>query len=136
DQLEKVVIHQVRNPLPAISSMLAMGSPSWKFLSSEIPIDLQLDSKILRAMKYYYYWNLKAERLAHYRVRVENFAEEIRPILVENQIAFKDRLGDYAGKHRINARQHKNLTWEDLDREDVLLSGKIRELAHRYGYIT
>lgn len=60
--LKKITIHQVREPLAAISSIQSLGKPSWDFLSKELPINLHEDSKVLQAMKYYYFWNLRAEK--------------------------------------------------------------------------
>src|SRR5690606_37917435 len=49
--LDLVVVHQVREPLAAISSMLSIGRLSWTFFCKEIPI-ADSDSKVLKAMKY------------------------------------------------------------------------------------
>lgn len=135
EDLDKVVIHQVREPLAAISSMLAIGSPSWKLIAQEIPVDLESDSKILRAMKYYYYWNMKAELKSEYRIKVETFKYDIKPILVENGIKFIDKLGDIGSGNNINTRRHDLLDWENLDKEDGGLSAKIKELGIKYGYL-
>jgi len=37
------VVHQVRHPLKAISSLQSTGWISWKFLSNELPIDFEND---------------------------------------------------------------------------------------------
>lgn len=131
--LEAIIIHQVREPLGAISSMLSTGSPSWHFLSNEIPINLEKDSKVLRAMKYYYYWNLKAEKRAKYLVRAETFNLDILPILKENGYNIKPH--DKVTYHdKINTRTHKKLNWDDLKSEDPILYDDIRLMGERYGY--
>jgi hypothetical protein len=74
-------VHQVREPLQAISSMQAIGWISYKFLSNEISIDFENDSKILKAMKYWYYWNLKAETKAVFTYQIEEFSQNLPELL-------------------------------------------------------
>ncbi|MEN8249447.1 MAG: hypothetical protein ABFS32_10990 [Bacteroidota bacterium] len=132
--LDRVMIHQVREPLSSISSMLTIGKPSWEFIAKEIPVNLDKDSSILKAMKYYFYWNLKAETITDYRVKAETFSDDIRPILIDQGITFNDKLNDIKAKDAVNTRKHQILTWEDLNKEDPDLTGKIRLLGTRYGY--
>lgn len=134
--LEFTLIHQVREPLAAISSIQGtIGGISWEFISKEIPIDLIKDSKILQAMKYWYYWNLMAESKSEFRVKAECFQTEIIPVL--NALSIKtthinQRLLNKEDK--INTRSHTALSWSDLENEDITLTEKIKKLALKYGY--
>lgn len=129
-----LIIHQVREPLAAISSMQSLGSPSWRFLESLIPISLQNDSKVLLAMKYYYYWNLKTEEIARNRVKVEDFGERIKDILDQHNIEYKDINVTLNQKSKVNTRLHSKLSWDDLYEEDRVLAEKIKILGKKYNY--
>jgi hypothetical protein len=78
------IFQQVRSPLKAIPSMLAMNERSWRYICEWIPCVLD-EAPILRAAKYWYYWNLHAEKIAQWRYRIEDF----RHVYPE----FCDRLG-------------------------------------------
>ena len=129
-----LILHQVREPLSAISSMQSLGSPSWRFLEKLIPISLQNDSKIVLAMKYYYYWNLKTEEIASIRVKAENFGERIKDILDQYNIIYKDQNITINEKTKVNTRLHSKLSWDDLTKEDRVLAEKIKSLAKKYNY--
>lgn len=133
-RFDKLIIHQVREPLAAISSMLSSGSPSWKFLSTEIPIDIQQDTKILRSMKYYYYWNNQTEEIADVRIKAEEFSLVIQDVLERNNIKFTPSNIDLTKNSKINTRKHPKLTWDNLYRENEKLTEKIRILGAKYGY--
>jgi hypothetical protein len=133
-KMDKVIIHQVREPLASISSMLSTGSPSWRFLSGEIPISIKNDSKILRAMKYYYYWNLQTEDIADVRIKAENFLQEIEKTLLKHQILFSTNNVTINKGTKVNTRKHAKLTWADLENEDEALASKISLLGKKYGY--
>lgn len=127
------IIHQVREPLASISSMQTIRKSNWQFIATQIPVDLDADSIVLRAMKYWFYWNKKAEMLTDKRVRVEHFQTEIGPY-IRRKLKSPGEEKKISGKDRINSRKHSSLTWEDLDREDAELTRKIKEMAARYGY--
>lgn len=131
---KKSIIHQVRNPLNAIASMQASGHLSWKFLANEIPINYSEDSKILMAMKYYYYWNLKAEEIADVRIQAEKFTAEIIPFLQSRNISLPKGVPALDQKSKVNTRSHNTLTWDDLINADSDLAQKIKDLGIRYGY--
>jgi len=68
------IFHQVRHPLKVIPSLSTFTPPSWEFIEKYIPCPAS-DPTILRAAKYYYYWNLEAEKIAQWRYQVEEFPE-------------------------------------------------------------
>jgi hypothetical protein len=65
------IFHQVRSPLKAIPSMQALKEPSWRYICQWTPCRLD-EPPILRAAKYWYYWNLHAEKIAQWRYRIED----------------------------------------------------------------
>jgi hypothetical protein len=65
------VLHQVRHPLAVIASAASFKPQTWEFICAHIPVSM-VDPLPLRCAKYWYYWNLEAERVAHWRYRVED----------------------------------------------------------------
>lgn len=112
--------------------MQSLGSPSWKFLAKELPIILNEDSNVLCAMKYYYYWNLRAEKTTGIRVSAENFKSDITRVLKDRKINFNSVA--ISERDKVNTRKHSILTWDDLYKEDYELTEKIKELGKSYGY--
>jgi hypothetical protein len=131
------IVHQVRNPLDVISSVGTVFSDrkSWNFISKFIPINVN-DSLILRGMKYWYFWNLLAEKKAVYTYRVENIENELEKLLVigrfETTVDNEHMLE--AMSNRISVRKHPNLTWNDLKEADKALTNMIITMSKRYGY--
>lgn len=134
DSIPKVVVHQVREPLAAISSIQVLGGPSWRFIANEVSIDADADSILLKSMKYYYYWNRMAEKISDHRVRAEYFEEDISYVL--STMKRSERLGTLkvSANDRINTRRHTRVTWEEMRREDSVLCLKIQNMAREYRY--
>lgn len=65
------VFHQVRHPLLVIPSLTTFTPPSWEFIEKHIACPAS-DPPVLRAAKYWYFWNIEAEKFAHWTYRVEN----------------------------------------------------------------
>lgn len=68
------VFHQVRHPLQQIKSCYQLGDRSgvmWRFICQYASIDLK-EPKLLRCAKYYYYWNLEAEKKAELTFKIED----------------------------------------------------------------
>jgi hypothetical protein len=68
------VFHQVRDPREVIASATTFKPDSWSFIRAHTPISLD-EPVLLRAAKYWYYWNLEAEKIAHWRYRIDTFHE-------------------------------------------------------------
>ena len=66
------VFHQVRDPREVIASATTFKPDSWAFICAHTPIPLD-EPVLLRAAKYWYYWNLEAEKIAHWRYRIDAF---------------------------------------------------------------
>ena len=128
--------HQVRNPLRTISSVYATENRhSWNYILSQIPEIRISDSHLVKCAKYWYYWNLKAEKLAEWTYRVED--------LDKLWDEFEKRLGkkvvrpseERMPKNTNTKGSHTEFSWEDLHRElDSDLFQKVQSLALKYGY--
>lgn len=65
------VFQQVRNPIDVIRASLTLKENSWAYISRSISCSLA-DPPIVRAAKYWYYWNKEAESIADWRYRIED----------------------------------------------------------------
>ena len=131
-KLDLVIVHQIRHPLQSVSSMQALGKSSWEFLSDEIDIDLTNDTKILMAMKYWYYWNLKAEKKSVFSYQIEKIDKIFHELLAIGNFPVKDIPNNISKK--TNTRKHIDLNWSNLEMEDKVLTQKIKKLSIKYGY--
>jgi len=66
----KSILHQVRHPLKVIPSVTTFAPQSWQFIERYIPYAND-EPVLLRSAKYWYYWNLEAERTAQWSYRLE-----------------------------------------------------------------
>lgn len=64
------ILHQVRHPLRVIPSLTTFTAPSWNYIAKYIPCPAE-EPIVLRAAKYWYYWNEEAEKVATWRYRIE-----------------------------------------------------------------
>lgn len=134
-----LVLHQVRHPLHSISTTQRFSSDTWKWVCAHIKEMKQSDSKILRCMKYWLYWNERAERLAQWRYRIESLAEvwdelaELtqRPALVKHKRAC---LALNNGRLHTRKKKYRPVTWEQLEHIDAQLTEKIKSKGREYGY--
>lgn len=136
EHLHIPVVHQIRDPLNTISSTLTFMNFSWIFIQRFIPIS-KMDSTLLKSMKYWYYWNLMAQKKAVYSYQIENIKNEIDRIIDIGdfrQIISGDKNTVDETSKKINSRPHENLSWEELENEDEYLASKIYELAIGFGY--
>jgi len=132
------ILHQVREPLGVIGSMLTAAEKSWQYIAEFIQIE-ENDSLLRRSMKYWYYWNLMAEKKAEYTYRIESLEDEIENLVRKTAYKFllyKYNLTDVTRSipKQTNSREHLKVTYRDLVMEDKELAQKILELAKKYGY--
>ncbi len=130
------IFHQVRHPLHVISSVYSTEDlHSWSYIMAHLPEIRMEDSHLVKCAKYWYFWNLKAEKFAEWTYRVE----DVDSVWDE----FGNRLGkriskagfEKVSKHFNTRGDHRMFTWEDLQRElDPDLYGKILDMALKYGY--
>lgn len=126
------ILHQIRNPLDTISSLQTTSDDSWNFFKNYIDINSD-DSIILKGMKYWYYWNKKAESVSEWSYRIENLKNVFQKFCNYcNTIADYDILENM--RKDVNTREHTQLSWKDLNSRDKNLTNKIKILAKEYGY--
>ncbi len=126
-------IHQVRNPIDTISSGLTIKEISWDYIKKYIPIGAG-DSTLLKASKYWYYWNVLAEKKAEFTYKVEEI-ELVLPKIIN--LAGKGKLKKeslFSVSKKTNSREHKSITIDEIKKEDAVLCKNIIALANRYGY--
>ena len=132
---DNVVVHQVREPLKTISSLQTFEEISWDFIGKFINFNRR-DSRTLRAMKYWYFWNKLAEKKAVITYKVEDFNSVFFKLcnMVRFNVDKKSAENVMATEKKANRRKHVYLTWMDLKNEDAALTEKIKKLAKSYRY--
>jgi hypothetical protein len=142
----KPVLHQVRHPLAVIASTQTFANSSWDYIKKYIPLN-DGDSLLLKCMKYWYYWNLKAEEISEWTYSLESFPD-VFPEFCERighpeLIQKRDKLHRMA--RNVNSRprwarkgvsklSREAVTWSRLEQEDKELCARIKLLAGKYGY--
>ncbi len=82
------IVHLVRNPLSSIPSITTFKRSAWDYITRQVPIDPS-DPLLLRAAKYWLYWNELVEKRAHLRLRIEEMPGAIATLC--------DRIGSPVG---------------------------------------
>jgi|GEM_PF-1298024 len=148
----KHVFHQVRNPLDVISSWYFNNISSkleiknqhslvckktWDYIFKTIPEIDEKDSFITQLAKYWYYWNLKAEKGSEFRYKIEDL-EEVFPIIFK-RLGVKPENQALFIKKKLNSKVKypRRLTWSQLKKvippKDF---ANLQSLAKKYGYPT
>jgi hypothetical protein len=140
----KHIFHQVRHPLHQITSRTIQNSdlsdPRWVFVRKHLKEIRPTDSILVSCAKYWYYWNLKAEKIAQWRYHIEDIDQivdefESRSGLLINRHMLKTLPRDI--NTRDETKHAARLTWKQLKKElPKLLYQNIQEMAERYGYST
>lgn len=128
--------HQTRDPLKTISSVyFAENLHSWNYILKHTPEISFRDSHLVKCAKYWYYWNLKAEKCSEWSFRVEDIEQvlqempsrlgiDLLPVDLQNQPKNMNSMGE-----------HPDFSWTDLEKELPLdLYENIIQMAKRYGY--
>lgn len=135
-----VILHQVREPLRVISSMHAIPEwphPVWRYLAEHFPL-VEDEPMILRCMKFWFYWNQKAEKVASWRFRVEDLSgggevyETFCGMLGVNP--YYDIVRELPKNIGTQIGNRRQMAWNDIELADAQLAGDIRKMAVRYGY--
>lgn len=150
DRFQGAVLHQVREPLAVIDSLLDLGlfagdfsdeihRPWRRFLEANFTLS---GDALLDVMRFYVQWNERCEPFADLRIRIEDqahlisgFIDRLYPgkgLLVEAQISRVSMTINSREERRVSRMRSQGLTWEELpgggDR-DALMA-----MAGRYGY--
>lgn len=130
-----VVLHQVRNPLKTISSAVTVLA---KRTHNEFHILFDMEktdrekSKLYQVMLTWLILNELAEEKAEWRYRIEDIDEVYLELC--RRLEMQPKKGFPPRNRLVNTRPHPMLTWDDLDKEDFVLSQQIKEKTKQYGY--
>lgn len=131
------IFHQTRHPLQVISSVYTTEPKiSWIFILENIPEISWEDPHVVKAAKYWYYWNQMAETIAEWRYKIEDIASILPEMEQRLGISLNPALIEAIPTNTNTRGAHaKDFTWEDLKKElDPELFWNIAEMAIRYGY--
>lgn len=130
------IFHQVRHPLKTIASAGNEPPISWNYIRQFIPEIEMDDPKIVKGAKYWYYWNLIAEKRAEWTYRIEEIENEVFEMSTRLGVNLEPALLQNIPTNT-NTRGYTDVyTWEDLKQavdEDLYYS--IIKMAIRYGYV-
>lgn len=130
-------LHQVRDPLQVMSSVyVTQGYLTWDYVIRHIPQIHWSDPLIVKCAKYWYYWNLAAEKKANWTYRIEDL-ENQWDVLEKTLGMPLDKTAFKRVPKNINNRgpHQVEFTWELLRGALIPpLYNKIVKLAKRYGY--
>ena len=138
------VFHQVKHPLPVLTSWISnlydLERDEWVFIRQHIPEIKLDDSLIVHCAKYWYYWNLLAEKKTEWRFRIEDIRKILpelinRSGLVLDNEALEKALNEVPSNYNSWYDTSKKITWKEL-KQDLPrnLYKKIQKMTLRYGY--
>lgn len=134
------VLHIVRDPRKAIPSMTKIfGSVTWKFYEENGVLPLDEDGKsirdpLLRAMWYWYNYNLMAEPQASLTFQLERYQEAWPSIMAEIGIDAPYPAHLRPMNKTGGFKKYEPITFGDMIRKHETLGRNIRSLALSYGY--
>jgi len=129
----RIVLHQLRYPLKAISSLQTIERRTFSFIQEHSGVLYDQPDR-RRALEHWITWNALVDKThdAFYRV------EDTHPVDVCVMAGFSlDRCLDNPPSTEFtlpNAREHIDLTWEALDEADPQLAAIAKEMTIGYGY--
>lgn len=131
-----IVLHQTREPLATISSVMTINK---KFFWQAIAENLSITSgsPLVKATKYWLYNNLRAEQCSSYTYQVEVLEKEI-PILARKMrypldVAVLKKISTEENTRK-DLRRYRQVSWEDIQREVPNIYEDVKALACKYGY--
>jgi len=127
-----LTLHQVRHPLKVIASSQTFRF-SWDFIIAHSPCK-KGDPMLLNCAKYWYYWNLEAEKRSSWTWQIENIVFEFDELCKRVGVKPNDEALDSLPRN-VNTREHGDVGWEEIESLDKDLCNKIKDLAMRYGYL-
>jgi len=146
------ILHQVRDPLKVIASfaqfILQQGQKSPAFLEKYIPgFNQEIDNPdlshreklILQSSRYWYHWNLLAEKKASETIQIEKLELLLPRLSADLGLAYKpEKIANISKETNQRgiylADQPWVIHWKEIEVLDPCLHDKIRNLAAHYGY--
>ena len=128
-----ICLHQTREPLTTISSLMRLDDDSWRYIRRAMAMDLARPL-LQRAMEYYYFWHKSLEDCT-FQYQVEEITE-LLDILDLFEVSYDRSKIDWALQtDKLGATPQKaELRWKDLLYTNPDLYLDIREMGERYGY--
>lgn len=144
-----LVLHQVRNPVKVVRSLVGIGFLSPSFAApvlKHLPQITADDSLLVKSMKYWVYWNELVETecadrdVRYHRYRVKDLgrletgalAEVVGLLGRERSPEEYERAVGAVAKNINSRRRDQSVTWAALPEGD--LKDRMAEAAQRYGY--
>lgn len=131
-----LVLHQVRDPIKAISSAQILSDKAWEIAAKTIPVETD-DPLPLLAARYWLGWNTYCELFAHKRYQVEQLSDDAFFTAwcgwmgIEADLEKRDSVP--TDKNTKTGR-YRELTYDDIAWYDQGLADLIVEKAREYGY--
>ena len=124
------ILHQVRHPINAISSLHSIHRVSWAFIEDHI--DFGSLSELAKRMKFWLEWNKICADRANLTYRVEDiddFVPQISSIVGVEYIEADEEIDI-----KTNTRKHPMVNWSDLEAADQDLCDQVKRRTDFYGY--
>jgi len=131
----KHIFHQVRDPLKTIASMSQEPVLAWNYVCSFIPQVKMTQTGMVRAAKYWYYWNLRAEMKSEWTYRIEDIDAVVKKM--SHKLGIKLDPALLAKVPRDTNTRHYNVTCTWAKLRKILrpsMYERIVSMAKRYGY--
>ncbi len=131
------IFHQVRHPLKTIASASHELKKSWKFICEQCPAIHLNEPAIVKAAKYWYYWNLMAERKAELTYRIEDMEKILPEMSRRLGVPLDPQVLLSIPKNTNTWHSTTTYTWKELQGAlSPALYRRVYLLAKRYGYST
>ena len=128
------IIHQVRHPLKVIASATTLWTMSMGYMGQFIRLPdpvVNKDNTILNCMITWLEWNKIIEAKASWRYQIEQLYDVQKEWCEQLEIPYQEIPNP---ARRTNAREHIELSWDDLYEVNPLLTEMIKAKAEFYGY--
>ena len=129
------ILHQVRHPLKAIGSIVNEEQRAWDFIQTYMPQVREHDPILVRAVNYWIYWNLAAEKMAELTYRIEDVDKALPKISKILKKKLDPHCLGQVSKTTNTRHINRNYTWDDIQKGvDPKLFKKLVRVAKHYGY--
>lgn len=128
-----ICLHQTREPLATISSLMRLDDDSWRYIRRAMDMDLTRPL-LERCMEYFYYWHLELED-STFQFQVEEITELLEILDLYKIHYDKSKVNWALETEQLGATANKAaITWEDLMNTNEGLAMRIYLKGQKYGY--
>ena len=128
------IIHQVRHPLKVIASSTTLWTMSMEYMNKFVMFPDSIVNKkntVLNCMITWVRWNYLIEEKATWRYQIEQLYDVQKEWCEQLEIPYQEIPNPI---RHTNAREHIELTWDDLYKASPLYANEIEKMAKEYGY--